>query len=399
MLDKPLLSILIPTKNREKYAIKVVANILNIKDDRFQVVIQDNSESKVLESMISPFLKDLRLRYFYNNRALSFVENFSLGIGNCNGEYLTIIGDDDGINPRIIDITNWAKENSIPAITPTLPIVYFWPSSAVRGVSDAGMISISDFTCKAKYYKTVDELKKLLGNGCLNYLSYNLAKVYHGIVRKSVLEEIKNRTGHYVGGLSPDIYLSVASSVLIDEVLVIDYPLTISGICRNSGSSDSSTGKHTGELSQAPHFKGQVNYQWSRIVPPFYSVESIWADSALAAVKEVANDKFLKYFRLGILSTYCIKAYPQYKKLIIENMANYYNISEFSVFMKLHRAFGSIRLSLNTVVKKGVSKILNAKRSKRINNISDIDTASEFILPIIKTNDDLIMKRINEASK
>ena len=132
MLNKPLLSILIPTKNREEYAIKVVSNVLKINDDRLQVVIQDNSNSKGLEGVLSPFFKDLRLHYFYNDKVLSFVENFSLGIGNCTGEYITIIGDDDGINPRIIDIAKWAKENSVSAITPSLPIVYYWPASQAK---------------------------------------------------------------------------------------------------------------------------------------------------------------------------------------------------------------------------------------------------------------------------
>ena len=99
MINEILLSILIPTRNREKYAIQVIKHILEFNNNNFQLVIQDNSDSKNLEILLDEYKYDSRLNYFYCGNILSFVDNFNLGISNCKGQYLTIIGDDDGINP------------------------------------------------------------------------------------------------------------------------------------------------------------------------------------------------------------------------------------------------------------------------------------------------------------
>ena len=274
----------------------------------------------ILEILLSDCLKDDRLKYFYNNEILSFVENFSLGISKCKGEYITIIGDDDGINPVILDIAEWASENEIEAITPSLQLIYYWPGSGVNGENGNGKLTVSGISCQAMFCDPKEELRILLKNGCQNYLSFNLAKAYHGLIKKSVLDNIKNKTGHFIGGLSPDIYISIAASVIIKKVLVINYPLTISGICKKSGSADSATGQHTGKLEDAPHFRGHINYKWSDKVPSFYSVETIWADSALAALKDLKQFSLMKYFSTDVISAFCIKLYPQFNGLIIDNL-------------------------------------------------------------------------------
>ena len=46
MNNLPLLSIVIPTRNREFYCIQAIKHILSFENKDFELVIQDNSESK-----------------------------------------------------------------------------------------------------------------------------------------------------------------------------------------------------------------------------------------------------------------------------------------------------------------------------------------------------------------
>lgn len=398
MEDIPLLSILIPTRNREEFTLKVIHHILGINDDRFQLIIQDNSDTNKIENLLPPFLKDSRIQYFYNNEVLSFVENFSQGLSKCTGIYVTIIGDDDGINPRIIDIVSWANMSGVEAISPSLPVVYCWPQSGVISDEDNGRLRISDITCGAKFYNPKKEVIKLLRNGCQDYLSFNLAKVYHGIIKRTVLEEIRSRTGIYIGGLSPDIYLSIAASLLVEKVLIIDYPLTISGICKKSGSSDSATGRHTGELQQAPHFRGHLKYRWSDKVPAFYSVETIWADSALAAISDLKFDNLVKYFRVDVLSAYCLKGYPEFKESILKNLAKNYQIPANSISANFHLFIGFATKSLKILSKKIIYKLLKNKPGKIFNDVADIEKASEIVQAKIKNSDGILFERIQKLN-
>ena len=194
MNNKSLLSILIPTKNREEYALKVVYHILEIKDDRLQLVVYDNSDTNKLEDLLGDCLKDPRIRYFYNKEILSFVENFSLGISKCDGEYVTIIGDDDGINPFIIDIADLANKYGIEAITPSLPLIYNWPGSGVNSKNGNGRLTISDISCKAKFYDPTNEVIRVVKKTDVKTIFLIiLAKAYHGMIKRSVLDEIKKK--------------------------------------------------------------------------------------------------------------------------------------------------------------------------------------------------------------
>ena len=395
--NKPLLSILIPTKNREEYTLQVVNHILNIKDNRFQLVIQDNSNTPKLENLLAIYLEDTRLKYSYHKGILSFVDNFSLGISECNGEYVTIIGDDDSINPQLIDIAGYALKKEIEAVLPSLSLVYYWPKSSVS-TDDNGILNISDFSCRVKYCNPKKEIIKLLRNGCQNYLSYELAKAYHGMVKRSILLEIENRAGKFIGGLSPDIYLSISISLIVKRLLVIDYPLTISGICHKSGSADSASGKHVGNLGQAPHLNGHINYEWSDKIPSFYSVETIWGDSALAALKELNVTGLLKYFSVDAISAGCMKLYPEYKKIILENLARNHKISKNSILLRIFLLYGSLINQYTILINKIRYKIFYNKTHMTYDNIPDIEAAGEIILRNIEKKTKLIFKNIENIN-
>ena len=375
---------MIPTKNRSEYTLNVVKQILGITHSGFELIIQDNSDNDELKTLLGDYLNDQRVKYYYSKEIRSFVSNFSIGIGNCTGEYVTIIGDDDGISPQIIEVADWASKNGIDAITPSLPAVYYWPHSGVNTKDDNGRLTMTQISCSVSAVNTNQELRQFFKNGCQNYLSYSLAKVYHGIVRKSILQKIKIQTGNYVGGLSPDIYLSVACSLLIEKVWIIDFPLTIAGICKKSGSSDSATGKHTGNLRDAPHFRGHANYVWSDRVPAFYSVETIWADSALAAINDLSVHKMNRHFNIDVLSGYCMKLYPSYSKEIVKNLSMHQSKSGNTLSVKLHLLKGQIEVEVRLFVSKVRNKIFNNKPVKEYKSIADICAASSLIQELIK---------------
>lgn len=374
-----LLSIVIPTKNREIYAIKAVEQILKINDHRLQVVIQDNSDTNTLSKMLSKYNGDKRLKYNYTEGIISFVDNFNLAVNLADGEYLCIIGDDDGIVPQIIDVVVWAKKNGIDAIKPGLNAIYFWPNSeALNTDMDNGYLSISKITSKAKLCGIPSyEVEKLLKQGAQKYLSLDMVKLYHGIVKKECLDKIKMRTGKYFGGLSPDIYISVALSLTVGKMVKIDFPLTISGICNQSGSADSATGRHTGKLTEAPHFRGHMKYEWNELVPEFYSVETIWADSALAAIKDLNYSEMYKNFNLVALDARLLKKYPQFKNIIIQH---YNKCSQITGGSEAKIKIAYLKYPTIDLIQKIVQRL---KRKKddilRVNGIENIIQANEVL--------------------
>lgn len=374
-----LLSIIIPTRNRQEYAEKCILQILEATSEKVQIVIQDNSDEDSLAKFVEKWNGSNRIKYNYTSENLSFVANFSQAVALANGYYVCMIGDDDGINPEIEKFVEWAIDNGLEAVNPSIKLNYIWPDSKIAYYKkDNGNLTIVDFTSTMQYYDTKSELLKLLNSGCQNYLQYKLVKIYHGIVKKEALDKVKAITGHYFGGLSPDIYSSVALSFVIDKVLMVDYPLTIPGVCFKSGSGQSSTGRHDGKLSEAPHFKGHESYVWSTKVPSFYSVETIWADSALAALHEMREKEFSKRFNVFSITAYCFVKNRRFKKEIFENLNNYCqenNINKLVASYKLVLEF--LKGPLLELFHRIIDKLTRKKDSVvRLDTISDISVAN-----------------------
>lgn len=311
--NRPLISILIATKNRQKYAESAVQSILSIDDDRLELVIQDNSDTNELETRIERFKGDKRLIYRHTPTPLSFVGNFNATIEISNGEYVCLIGDDDGINPVLIEATAWAKSRGVDALVGSLSANYRW---AGTGVSDTlftkmtgGTLVISHITTRFKDIDLQASLQRLAGNGCTYYADFYFPKLYHGVVRRDYLEQIREKTGHYLGGLSPDIYASVAFACLIKRAVYVDYPLTIPGVCAESASvTEGALKKHSKILEQAPHLRYRGEYAWSKEIPRIYCVETIWADSAVAALRDMGRMDVMKKYNRYRLYAYILNA-------------------------------------------------------------------------------------------
>lgn len=389
--NKFIISIVIPTKNRQEYAIKTVKQVLLSPEPDIQVVIQDNSDDNKLERMLEPLMYDKRLKYNYCPGVLSFVDNFGIAVSHSDGEYICMIGDDDGINHEIVEISRWAKDNNIDAIKPAVNTVYVWPDTGIIAndkKANSGYMTLRKVSSQTKFVETKPELIKLLRNGCQKYLNLELVKLYHGIVRRTKIELVKKETGKYFGGLSPDIYGAVSLSIAISKVLCIDYPLTISGICKKSGSADSATGKHTGKYEDAPHLKGHSNYKWAPEVPKFYSVETIWADSSLAAIKDMKHQNMLKEYKEESLVAYCIYRHGEYSSLVKDHYFRRMKKLKIPRYKAMINLYKSLIIGLGLDFTKRVFNKITRKKGDLIKlySVNDILHSHEELLKYLKKN-------------
>lgn len=326
------LSVIIPTKNRQKYCIAAIEQILQLNLQDIEIIVQDNSEDDSLRNNIANLCAS-NIIYNYHPGTLSFVDNFSEPLSYARGQYVCMIGDDDGLLPNIENIINFSIEKDIDAIIPSLDIVYFWPSvNPFIHKGENGYMYATKKKCNFKYVDVHDGLLALMRSGGQDYQELNIPRVYHGIVKLSRLRDVRNYTGCYFDGLSPDIYMAVALSFVCKKVIRLNFPVTISGICPRSGSSDSATGKHTGELKDAPHFNGHESYKWDCKAPYIYSVESIWAETVLHALHNFNREDIYALFSVRALDSICYGLYPQFRNRIIRH-AKEFGVSKLMLIL------------------------------------------------------------------
>ncbi|OBU11940.1 hypothetical protein AYY19_08485 [Photobacterium aquimaris] len=303
-----LLSIVIPTKGRTLYVKEVLNLLLSIGLNNTEICIQDNNEIDEISGEYSKEISIGKIKYNHTYQPLSFVDNFEKAIQLATGDYITIIGDDDIVNPNIETvIKEIMMDYEFDVLIPSSrSLFYIWPdtyslSKSKKLKEGKGLLIKRSFSSKLTRIDNNEEVKSFFKNGCLDYLDTNMPKLYHGIVKRTLIMEIINKYGFIFGGLTPDIYAAVMLSLHAKSVYKIDMPLTIPGACKKSGSAASETGAHTGKYEDAPHLRFRGKYDWSCDVPKIYTVETIWADSALAALRSTDFDVNVNLKNLHLL--------------------------------------------------------------------------------------------------
>jgi len=91
---KPLVTVIIPTYNREKFVIEAIESVLCQSYENIElIVVDDGSTDKTFQS-VTPYLIKGKLRYIHqNNRGVSSARN--CGIKLSRGDYITFLDSDD----------------------------------------------------------------------------------------------------------------------------------------------------------------------------------------------------------------------------------------------------------------------------------------------------------------
>ncbi len=392
----PLLSIIIPTRNRQECAASAVRCVLAIPSTEIEVVVQDCSDDDLLSSLIASELPDKRLSYRYDRPPVTMTENWNRAIARSKGEYVCLIGDDDGINPEILQAAAWAKSKALDCLAVRNTVLYLWPGigapSAFIKDTEGGSLKIHGFQSDVTEADTAVELRKLLRDGGAYYLKFRLPKLYHGIVRRRCLEAVREKAGSYCGGLSPDIFPSLAIACLVDRLAVTDYPLTIPGVCKTSNSNVVSILKRfSTTVEDDADFRGSGGYRWSEVVPYVYTVETVWADSAVAALGAMGRDDLILQLNLPRLAAICIFSNPAVTWRVLRGFLKGLRLA------RKNRTVGTIAFVWNLVAVSGrnlggrmKNRLLIAigirSGPDRIEGLSNIVEASQALTGYLKDN-------------
>ncbi|CAL2082899.1 glycosyltransferase family 2 protein [Tenacibaculum sp. 190524A05c] len=377
MIDqKPIISIVIPTRNRQKYALSCVKSILSIPDDRLEIVLHDNSLDNSLEYSIQE-LRDSRVKYYYNDSEMSTVHNFDYGMDYATGEYICYIGDDDCVTKDIVKISEWALKQNLDALIGTYLVNYNWPKK-----DKSSSFTIYPFNSKIKKVNVKSELTDFLQKGGVYYLKHDLPRVYHGIVRKQCFDKVKDKLGYYFGGLTPDIFASISVSCVAQNVMKIDYPLTVAGSSSESDQTHRTDKARNTKLKDAPHFRGRGEYTWSEIIPDVYSGETIWAESSIKALEEMGCSGIIKanLNKINLLAT-ILKANPhQFEE--VYNYAERKSLDKEYSSLKVKVSWKIYAMKINdflSKVKNRFMKLIFAQKTIRVFDLENIELAVDYL--------------------
>lgn len=111
----PLISVIVPFYNNEKYIEQTITSILNQTFPYYEILIIDDGSTneKALEKLEKVKQLDKRIKVFHKeNEGLATTRDYGASKSNENAKYLMFIDDDDLIEPTFLECGYWTLETN-----------------------------------------------------------------------------------------------------------------------------------------------------------------------------------------------------------------------------------------------------------------------------------------------
>ena len=129
----------------------------------------------------------------------------------------------------------------------------------------------------------------------------DMPRVYHGLTSRKCLDQIKEKTGSYFPGPSPDMASSLAISLFARKAVYISDYLMVSGYGFKSARGEGNRQAHYGKISEKPWLPKDTEEKWDKEIPGIFSGETIIAESLSRCLRALGREDLLKRYSYGIL--------------------------------------------------------------------------------------------------
>ncbi|MBE9582301.1 MAG: glycosyltransferase [Proteobacteria bacterium] len=99
--NSPLVSVIVPTFNCRDFIVQALQSILNQTYPKIEVIVIDDGSTDDTQSVLSPFRRDKRIKYFYQSNAGQAAAR-NKGLSLANGTYIAFLDADDQWQPTKI---------------------------------------------------------------------------------------------------------------------------------------------------------------------------------------------------------------------------------------------------------------------------------------------------------
>ena len=289
-MGKPLLSVVVPTKDRYKYLKHLIKLIQSYDSDEWEIVVQDNTDDN---TEIVEFLKELNYpgcKYFHERGQLPMTTNADKAILHSEGEFVCFLGDDDGVCPNAIDYCRYMMEHGYEAMRSNLAD-YYWPDAISKYENTQGKILIPKVTGNKSELLCIEVLMDVVDRGFID--RGHLPSVYHGIASRVALNKIYERCNTFFPGQSPDISNGIAMALIMDKFLLVDDIVTISGASKFHGGATIGNFRRYPQIKDMVWFRPGAEELWDKRLPKIAVGSIIWAESSIETLRNMGREDLI----------------------------------------------------------------------------------------------------------
>lgn len=225
---RPMFSVVIPTKERAETLRACLRTCLDQDFAAYEVVVCDNHSSPATRDVVESF-NSSRVQYLRTERPLAMSANWERAVAAARGEYVTVLGDDDGLMPYALrELARLVQEYDRPRAIRWERGIYTWPNIAVRQDANYLLLPISR---GIRWRSSPDLIREVIA---FKQSADHLPMIYNSIVHRSLIDEHRQRAGCVFPAINPDIYSAFAFGWLAGTFLSVDVPMNIAGLSGHS---------------------------------------------------------------------------------------------------------------------------------------------------------------------
>jgi hypothetical protein len=233
-----------------------LATCLGQDFDDYEIVVCDNAGGPATRAVVDA-VRSERITYHRTDGPLAMSANWELAVSLAQGEYVTVVGDDDALMPYALrELDRLIVEYQRPPAVNWRRAVYTWPTISVRG--DANLL----FLPLTRACNVFDGRERLAMASRWEVGADQLPMIYCSVIRSDLIEMHRNIAGCVFPNIYPDVYSAYAFAYLAESYVFVEVPMGVAGLSSASNGvatlvedGTSPIAKEFNELNRAAGFR------------------------------------------------------------------------------------------------------------------------------------------------
>jgi len=221
----PFFSICVPTRNRHETLFYCLKTLLHQDFDSYEIIVSDNSDEEE-STKVYNCIKELsseKIKYFKQDKVLSMTANYEFSLSKAKGQFITCIGDDDGLVVNSLQYLYDFIKKYDARVVKCCEVCYWWIGSHVFPES-----SLSYPMERPVVQVLSKSVLEKVANFEMGY--FNLPMLYYSFVSRKIIDEVVEEKGSFFqNSASIDMYSGFTIAYKTDSFFVADKPFSISG--------------------------------------------------------------------------------------------------------------------------------------------------------------------------
>jgi glycosyltransferase involved in cell wall biosynthesis len=230
----PKFSIVIPTRNRVELVLEALHTIIRQPYREWECIVFDNCSDQPVKPFVDK-LGDARIRVERSETFLPVTDSWNRAIDAARGDYVSLLGDDDGLSPSYLSSVSYMAVNHRPDFIYNSLYSFFHPGVAPwepSGYVEA--LRYGRFFADEKDFFLLDPFSaRQAVRGSLQFrrtFSFNMQAF---CFEREFLDSIR-KDGKVFHSPFPDYYLANVAFALGKQIMVASKPISVQGVSRKS---------------------------------------------------------------------------------------------------------------------------------------------------------------------